>query len=438
MSVQPQEDRIQVGRIRYKRSSYVSIVVIMTFIGWFLASFDSQMPGLALPIILKDLHMTIGVGGLILSLGFLASFLFGLVIGPMMDRLGRKRSFQIVLIGTGIFSGITSFVGNALQFGIIRFLAGIGIGAEYTGNVLVAEEAPSRARGILMGIVQAGFPAGAAVAGVVATAILPTGNWRLLFLFAFLPAIFIILFAFLLREPPRFRDLSKVIQAKDQIEHGQTVDTVYEIDEHKATKQGFKQIFSIDLIRQTIVTSLFGLFINGGIGLVLSLATVYLTTVDHLTIGQAAAAVAASNFAALISQVAVGFLADVVPARNLLIGLSIVAAVFMYLLSIPGSDGWVLFSLIGFGLFGNGTFGCYTRYTAESFPTRARGTGTSFALGVSQVSLFFMPAIGGVIMGAHHPGAVPVLAAVLVLCGGIITFFGRKISPRLELEEIAV
>ncbi|MDQ0189029.1 MFS transporter [Alicyclobacillus cycloheptanicus] len=342
------------------------------------------------------------------------------------------------MLGTGIFSGITSFAGSALQFGIIRFLAGIGIGAEFTGNVLVAEEAPSRVRGILMGIVQAGYPAGGAIAGVVATAILPTGNWRLLFVFAFLPAIFIILFSFLLREPPRFRDLTKVVQARDKIEHGQTVETQYEIDEHKATKQGLKQIFGADLVRQTIVTSLFGLFINGGIGIVLSLATAYLTSVDHLTIGQAAGAVAASNFAALFSQVAVGFLADVIPARNLLIGLSIIAAVFMYLLSIPGSYGWVLFSLIGFGLFGNGTFGCYTRYTAESFPTRARGTGTSFALGISQVSLFFMPAIGGVIMGSGHPSAVPILAAVLVLCGGIITLFGRRISPRMELEEIAV
>ncbi|MDQ0191459.1 hypothetical protein JI721_10440 [Alicyclobacillus cycloheptanicus] len=88
MSVkQLQEDVVQVGRIRYKRSSYVSVVVVMTFIGWFLASFDSNMPGLALPLILKDLHMSIGVGGLILSLGFLASSLFGLVVGPMMDRL---------------------------------------------------------------------------------------------------------------------------------------------------------------------------------------------------------------------------------------------------------------------------------------------------------------------------------------------------------------
>jgi MFS family permease len=157
-----------------------------------------------------------------------------------------------------------------------------------------------------------------------------------------------------------------------------------------------------------------------------------------MSIGNAAFLFGLSNWVALGSQVLVGWLADHLPSKWLMTGYSVLAAVALSLLTIPGlSFAMATVSLVGFGFFGNGTFGCYTRYTTESYPTELRGTGTSFSLGCSFLTLSFMPIIGGALIDTRAPTAIPVISAALVLLGAVVMACGKKFPPRLDLEELA-
>jgi MFS family permease len=401
---------------------YVTFVVIVAFLAWALVSMDNVMVGVALPALAPAFGLSLSTLEYLTGIFAFVTFLTPVVAGRWVDRLGRRVSFQASLLGTGVFAGLTALVGSAWQFIVVRLVAATSYGlTEPAVNTMVAEEAPRRHRGFLMGFVQAGYPLGAGLTGTIAAALLPGHGWRPLFLIAFAPVVIVLISSAFLRESRRF-DAVKRVAARESIEN----------------RPGWRELFTPRQRRQTIVTSLFGFCINGGIGLIIGVVTTYLVHIDHLGLGEAAFLFGLSNWTALVSQILVGWLADHFPAKWLMVIYSVFAAGALSLLAVPHiSYGTATLSLVAFGFFGNGTFGCYTRYTTESYPTELRGTGTSFSLGFSFLTLSFMPIIGGVLIGSTVPTVIPMISAVLVLLGGVVMACGRNFPPRRDLEELA-
>jgi MFS family permease len=401
---------------------YVGFVVVLSFLAWALVSMDNVMLGVAVPSLSEAFGLSLGTLEYLVGIFAFVTFAAPVLVGRWIDRRGRRWSFQASLLGTGIFGGLTALVGSVWQFVLVRLIASTSYGlTEPVVNTMVAEEVPTRRRGMLMGLVQAGYPCGAAVAGTLAAVLLPHAGWRPLFLVAFAPVVIVLVSARFLRESRTFRAVRAEVTRRE-IEH----------------KPGWRALFTPAQRRQTLVTSLFGFCINGGIGLIIGVVTSYLVHVDGLSIGQAASAFGLSNWVALVSQILVGYLADLLPAKWLMTGYSVLAAAALLLLTIPHlSFTTALVSLVAFGFFGNGTFGCYTRYTTESFPAELRGTGTSFALGFSFLTLSFMPLIGGALIESRTPAVLPVISAVLVLLGAVVMACGRNLRPRTELDELS-
>jgi MFS family permease len=138
-----------------------------------------------------------------------------------------------------------------------------------------------------------------------------------------------------------------------------------------------------------------------------------------------------------VSQLLIGRLSDFFPARNLLIIFAIAGCVGTFLLALPGLvQAFIAVIVIGFTLAG--VVGCLYRYIAESFPTRARGTGVLF------VGAFF--GLGGVVgpigygafMNSGNFAGTAILGAAAALLAGLVLLAGKVIAPRKELEEIQV
>ncbi|MGH3435102.1 MAG: MFS transporter [Sciscionella sp.] len=422
----PQESGPRVGAdaraVPVARSpKYITFVVVIALLAWALVSMDNVMLGVALPALSSDLGLPLSTLEYLVGIFAFVTFAAPVIAGRWLDRIGRRMSFQVSLLGTGIFGGLTALIGASWQFIVVRVIAATSYGlTEPAVNTMVAEEAPSRHRGFLMGLVQAGYPLGAGITGTIAAVLLPSHGWRPLFLIAFAPVIIVLASTFFLRESRRF-DAMKQASARRAVEN----------------RPGWRELFTPRQRRQTIVTSLFGFCINGGIGLIIGVVTTYLVHVDHLSLGDAAFLFGLSNWTALGSQVFVGWLADFLSAKWLMTAYSVLAAGSLSLLAVPHISYTVaLISLVAFGFFGNGTFGCYTRYTTESYPTELRGTGTSFSLGFSFLTLSFMPIIGGALIDTSIPTVIPMVSAVLVLLGAVVIACGRNYPPRRELEEL--
>lgn len=405
-----------------RSSRYVGFVVITGFLAWALVSMDNVMLGVALPALSDPLGLSLSTLEYLVGIFAFVTFATPVLVGRWVDRIGRRASFQASLLGTGVFGGLTAAVGAAWQFIIVRLIAATSYGlTEPAVNTMVAEEAPRRHRGFLMGFVQAGYPLGAGITGTIAAVLLPTYGWRPLFLVAFAPVAIVLASSFFLRESRRF-DAVKEVSRRESLDH----------------RPSWRQLFTPAQRRQTIVTSLFGFCINGGIGLIIGVVTTYLVHVDHLSLAAAAFLFGLSNWTALVSQVFVGWLADYLPAKWLMTAYSVLGAAALALLALPNVSYTIaMASLVAFGFFGNGTFGCYTRYTTESYPTELRGTGTSFSLGCSFLTLSFMPIIGGALIGSGAPEVIPMISAALVLLGAVTIACGKNFAPRRDLDELS-
>lgn len=422
-------DFVQVGRRRYSPVRYAWILTTVGLVGYLFTTFDTAIFGASLPSIAATFHMTSSVVSYLIAGVFAFGAISGFVLGPIADRVGRKPIFQVILAATGIFSGITAFVGNVASLTVVRMLSGVGINATSPVNTLIAEEAPVARRGLMMGVMQAGFPLGSAIAGTIAAIFLP--HWRPLFLIAFAPVLMALVASVYLRESPRFK------QAALERKQGELERARVHIKVEESRKSIVAQMLAPDVRRQSIVVTVFNFFAPAGVIMVATFVTLYAVDVQHFSVGRAALLLAIDNWVALIAQVGVGFLSDTIPPKWIqVVGAAMGTLTPILMVSAGGSYGLDVLAMVIYGVFGNGLYGCNFRYASESYPTRVRASGIFFAQAAVDSMFVILPLLAGVFFAAGHPENLLWVVAAGQLLAALVMLFGKDIRPGHSLEAI--
>ncbi|MEQ1903155.1 MAG: MFS transporter [Pirellulaceae bacterium] len=137
----------------------------------------------------------------------IAAFLIGAAAGGVLfgwlgDRVGRVRAMSFSILTYALFSGLGAFADSAWQIILVRFVAALGMGGEWSlGVALVMEVWGGRSRGLLAGLIGAAANAGYALVALVSLGLgsiratigewgLSSSwvEWRLLMLCGVLPA----------------------------------------------------------------------------------------------------------------------------------------------------------------------------------------------------------------------------------------------------------
>lgn len=189
-----------------KRNRFVFGVTLVASVGGFLFGFDLVIIAGALPFLEKDFHLTPALKGFAVSsaiLGAIAGPLFGLWF---TDRIGRKKTMMVAAVFFMLSTGGTAFARGILDFGLWRFMGGIGIGlAMMSSPVYIAELSPPEKRGVLVNVNQLSNVIGINLAVIVSYFFsFDDMGWRWMFAAQAVPVLFLMMGLMIIPESPRW------------------------------------------------------------------------------------------------------------------------------------------------------------------------------------------------------------------------------------------
>jgi MFS family permease len=217
--------------------------------GWTMDGMDGFIYALVLVPALRDLLPRSGIPATTANVGYYGGLLFALfmigwgialVWGPIADRFGRARTLMITILWFSVFTFLAALSTGVWSLALYRFLAGVGIGGEWSiGASLISEEWPEERRTWGVCLMHTGFYIGFLLAALANYFIGSRYGWRYMFVVGGAPAILVAFFYNRVQEPARWEN--------KQAELGE-----------KLTMHGsFLELFSPQYRRRTILNSLY-------------------------------------------------------------------------------------------------------------------------------------------------------------------------------------
>ncbi|MCK0195916.1 MFS transporter [Ancylobacter sp. 6x-1] len=180
-------------------------VIVASYLGWTLDAFDFFI----MVFVLKDIAQTFGTDitsvtfAIMLTLAMrpVGALLFGLAA----DRYGRRPVLMLNVLLYSALEFASGFAPSLTALILLRALYGVAMGGEWgVGASLTMETIPEKARGLVSGILQAGYPSGYLLASIVFFVLYPFIGWRGMFMVGALPALLVLYIRQHVEESPAF------------------------------------------------------------------------------------------------------------------------------------------------------------------------------------------------------------------------------------------
>jgi SHS family lactate transporter-like MFS transporter len=180
-------------------------VVVAAYLGWTLDAFDFFLMVFMFKDIASTFHVDIKNVTAAVLLTLAARPIGAFVFGRIADRFGRKPTLMWNILAFSILEAASGFAPSLMWFLFLRFLFGIAMGGEWgIGSALTFETIPLRARGVVSGLLQAGYPSGYFVASIATFLFYDALGWRYMFLLGIVPAILVFFIRMGVDESPAF------------------------------------------------------------------------------------------------------------------------------------------------------------------------------------------------------------------------------------------
>ncbi len=171
-SVADRLDAVPVGR-------WHRALVTVVGLGCFFNFFEVAAGTLMIPLLPAGWAATTGAKSLLIGSTFAGELIGALVLTPLADRFGRRRMFQINLVAYAVLELLCAFAPNVGTLVLLRFLIGIGLGAELAlVDAYLAELLPASHRGRLVTRCYAFGMLAVPVAGALAALLPHPDGWR--------------------------------------------------------------------------------------------------------------------------------------------------------------------------------------------------------------------------------------------------------------------
>ncbi|KWV57629.1 MFS transporter [Bradyrhizobium macuxiense] len=422
-------------------------IILLIGTGMFLDACDIYMAPGVLSALIKSGWSDLATNATFLSATFIGMLIGTISSGLIGDRLGRRFSYQFNLLIFGGASVAAAFAPNMAVLIGLRFLMGIGMGAEIViGYSTLSEFMPRAVRGRTVAILSALTNTAVVATGFGGLWIIPTFGWQYMFGIVGVAALLVWVMRKNMPESPRW------LESRGRASEA---DALLRAIEAEAAKKGalppvepgtaavidtgrFSELFGPDLIRSTILGTIVG--IVGSISLYGFLSWVPTFLVKQgLSLNSSLASTALMGLGAPLGGLLAAMLADRTGRIKTLVTLTLLQGVLGVLYVYTQTQ--LELVAVGFGL----TLCAYALvalgfglYIPELFPTRLRLRGVSVAnsigrlagAGIQFVIVALFTNFGVTAVAAFLVGALLVQAIALVV-------LGRETQSR-ALEDIEV
>lgn len=379
-----------------------------------LEGFDMVVLGTVLPGLLKDKvwGLTPASASAVSTAGLVGMTIGALAIGAVTDILGRRKTLIFAVASFSVFTALCAASPSALVFGILRLLAGLGLGGCLaTAIALVTEYARGGKASSATTTLMTGYHVGAVLTAVLGIMVIPGLGWRAMFLLGAAPAL--VLVPLMIRYLPESEAFLRV--AGTGSEHG-TRESVYAL----------KALFVGGLLRATLafwVASFMGLLLVYGLNTWLP----EIMRAAGYPIGAALSLLLTLNIGAVIGLVLAGRVADRFGVRISTIGWFTLGAVFLALLSIPLPGVGVYAVVLLAGMFVFSAQVLVYAYVGRVYPAANRASALGGSAGVGRLGAICGPLLGGALLsaGIAYPWGFYAFALVGALGAAAILVLGK-------------
>ncbi len=429
-------------------------LVVLVGLGSFFDLYEVFLGGVLAPVLAGEFGLGNVGKAMVISAGFAGMFVGANVLSIAADRLGRRRIFIINLLVYSLFSLAAAFSPNVETFLILRFLAGIGLGAELVlVDTYLAEFVPARVRGRMTACAYTigfiGVPLAALLGGklVARHQVLGIDGWRWLLVFGGLGAVFVLAVRMLLPESPRWLESrGRAAEAREVVAsvvakvaphtpmpetHSRQADSS---DDARSVAEVLRIAFR-DYRARSVMLVIFQVLQTiayYGFGTLAPLVLVSKGFEITESLGYAALTFAGYPIGSLVSIPLVERFERKFLIIASALGIAVCGIVF------AAADNVVLIVVAGFLLtaVSNVFSNAFHIYQAEIFPTAIRTTASGIAYSLSRATSTVLPFVAVPALAAFGPVAVFSGSAVLIVLLCIdVGLLGPR-STGLTLEEV--
>ncbi|EMD28790.1 MFS transporter [Amycolatopsis azurea] len=360
-----------------------SWVVPLAWTAVLLDGFDLVVLGTVLPALLRD-HvwgLTPGTASVISTFGLIGMTIGALTIGTITDLIGRRKALIIAVTAFSAFTALCALSPSAFVFGLLRFLAGLGLGGCLpTAIALVTEYARKGKGGSATTTVMTGYHVGAVLTALLGIWLIQPLGWRAMFVAGALPAL--VLVPLMIKYLPESESFERARETQA-----------------KSATDVVGGLFRGGLLRATIafwVTSFMGLLLVYGLNTWLP----EIMRQAGYPLGAALGLLLTLNLGGVVGLLVAGRVADRAGVRPAAIFWFIGAALFLALLSVklPAVGLYVAVFLTGGFVFSAQVL--VYAYIGKTYPDAMRATGIGWAAGVGRVGAICGPILGGALLSA--------------------------------------
>lgn len=401
--------------------------------------YDLVIYGVVLPVLMQEWSLTAVQAGMLASTALCGMMFGAMLFGALADKIGRKN---VILICVTFFSGFTfwgAFASTPFEFGILRFLAGLGIGGVMPNLVaLTSEYAPKRIRSTLVGSMFSGYAIGGIISALLGSYLVESQGWKIMFLIAGIPLLLLpILWKFLPESLTFLVKSGKTEQAHAIIqkiapEQALSRETRLCLNEdHLDTGSSAKALFQHG---RALSTLMFWLLFFMCLLMVYALSSWLpkLMLAAGYSLGKSILFLLALNVGAMLGAIFGGILSDKFHLKPVILTM-FVAGVFALVGLGYNSPAYILYGLVTIaGAATIGTSILLYSYVAQFYPLSVRSTGIGCASAVGRIGAIVGPILTGMLLTLGLPHK---MNFVMIAIPAIIAIFAVLVLKRHESDS---